>query len=207
LGDVQTIHIAEVINEAIDREAKAASKKNIRVAAAGADDALVYGEHSLLVTALRNLIDNAINYSRPNTRVGIGVNEKGGFVEITVVDQGIGIGSAEQTRVFERFYRGEQARALVQQGTGLGLALVKHIAADHGGEITVWSQPNRGSTFTLKLPAADVTGVGPGAIETPGVRETPKAAKDRQNRAFTKPSPSVEKPVIADRLGETETSR
>jgi two-component system sensor histidine kinase SenX3 len=77
-----------------------------------------------------------------------------GLVEIAVVDQGIGIEPDEQDRVFERFYRVDPARSRDTGGTGLGLSIVKHVAADHGGDVTVWSRPGRGSTFTLRLPQA-----------------------------------------------------
>ena len=157
LSDVKTVHLADVIDEAVSRERTAAAAKNITVSTAGARDLLVYGDQELLVTAVRNLVDNAVAYSPRNTRVGIGVREVAGMVEIAVVDQGIGIAQAEQGRVFERFYRTDPARSRVEGGTGLGLSIVKHIAADHGGEVSLWSAPGRGSTFTLRIPAADVT--------------------------------------------------
>jgi two-component system sensor histidine kinase SenX3 len=83
----------------------------------------------------------------------VGVKRVAGAVEITVVDQGIGIPASEQRRIFERFYRVDPARARATGGTGLGLAIVKHIAAVHGGEVSVWSVEGAGSTFTLRLPA------------------------------------------------------
>lgn len=116
----------------------------------------MYGDHNLLVTAVRNLLDNAVAYSGENTRVGVGVSLAADLVEIAVVDQGIGISADEQARVFERFYRVDPARSRDTGGTGLGLSIVKHVAADHGGEVTMWSEPGRGSTFTLRIPAADV---------------------------------------------------
>ena len=71
-----------------------------------------------------------------------------------MTDQGIGIADAEQDRIFERFYRVDPARSRATGGTGLGLAIVKHVCANHGGEVTVWSQEGQGSTFTLRLPDA-----------------------------------------------------
>ena len=73
-------------------------------------------------------------------------------VEITVSDNGIGIPAAELERIFERFYRVDYARSRANGGTGLGLSIVKHIAAIHGGDVSVWSQLGRGSTFTIKIP-------------------------------------------------------
>jgi two-component system sensor histidine kinase SenX3 len=75
-------------------------------------------------------------------------------VEIAVVDQGIGIAPEDQERVFERFFRVDPARSRETGGTGLGLSIVKHVAADHGGDVTIWSEPGRGTTFTLRIPAA-----------------------------------------------------
>ena len=71
---------------------------------------------------------------------------------VAVSDNGCGISAEEQERVFERFYRVDSARSRQTGGTGLGLSIVKHVIANHGGEVTVWSQPGRGSTFTVCLP-------------------------------------------------------
>ena len=76
------------------------------------------------------------------------------YVEITVSDNGIGIAPSEVDRIFERFYRVDPARSRETGGTGLGLSIVKHVVADHGGEISIWSEPGQGSTFTMKIPAA-----------------------------------------------------
>jgi len=186
LSDNETVHLRDVIQEAVEREQKDANAKNIRITTAGAEDVLVYGDHELLVTALRNLLDNAVTYSPNNTRVGIGVSERDGMVEVAVVDQGLGVHPDEQQRIFERFYRTNRARDHIADSTGLGLSLVKHIASGHGGEVTVWSAPNRGSTFTLRIPAADVTGIGQGAPDVIGVREAPVEASKRQQRAFNR---------------------
>src|SRR5699024_8189758 len=101
-------------------------------------------------------------------RVAIGVAREEDQVRIAVVDQGEGITIEQQERVFERFYRGDPARARRTGGTGLGLSIVKHVAADHGGEAEVWSKPGAGSTFTLVLPlAAPPTTTTTGAANTP----------------------------------------
>jgi two-component system sensor histidine kinase SenX3 len=86
----------------------------------------------------------------------VGVRVRRGLVEIDVVDQGVGIAADEQDRVFERFYRVDPARSRDTGGTGLGLSIVKHVAADHGGDVQMWSEPGKGSTFTLRIPAADL---------------------------------------------------
>jgi two-component system sensor histidine kinase SenX3 len=104
------------------------------------------------VNAFRNLIDNAIRYSPSNTKVGIGIKDKDGLVSVSVADQGEGLKPEDQDRVFERFYRVDAARSRQTGGTGLGLSIVKHVVENHGGEVTVWSQPGKGSTFTVRLP-------------------------------------------------------
>ena len=111
------------------------------------------GDEDQLATALRNLIANAINYSPDHTRVTIGVSVVDEVVEVSVADQGIGIPERDLERIFERFYRVDPARSRATGGTGLGLSIVKHVSANHGGEVRVWSSEGSGSTFTLRLPA------------------------------------------------------
>ncbi|MFF2621909.1 sensor histidine kinase [Oerskovia jenensis] len=160
LQAVTAVPVRGVVEESVDRARTTAQGKGIVLTVGGDLDAVVYGDHALLVTAVRNLLDNAVAYSGENTRVGVGVSVVGDLVEIAVVDQGIGISEGQQQRVFERFYRVDPARSRDTGGTGLGLSIVKHIAADHGGEVTMWSEPGRGSTFTLRIPAANPTAEG-----------------------------------------------
>lgn len=141
-----------VIAEAVDRTRMPAQSKNITLAVGQAQPAEVYGEQAQLVTALRNLIDNAVRYSPENTQVGIGLSVGDGVVSVSISDQGDGLTPAEQDRVFERFYRVDAARSRHTGGTGLGLSIVKHIISNHGGEVTLWSAPKMGSTFTVRLP-------------------------------------------------------
>jgi two-component system sensor histidine kinase SenX3 len=98
------------------------------------------------------LIENAVNYSPADTKVAISTSIQGEIITISVADQGIGIPEAEVERIFERFYRVDPARSRETGGTGLGLSIVKHIITKHGGEISVWSSENVGSTFTIRLP-------------------------------------------------------
>jgi len=174
--------IRDVVEEAVDRARTTAQAKNIAITTGGALDSEVYGDHNLLVTAVRNLVDNAVAYSGPASRVGVGVSERAGLVEIAVVDQGIGIAQDAQERVFERFYRVDPARSRDTGGTGLGLSIVKHVAADHGGDVTMWSEPGRGSTFTLRIPAADRPGgaARPGPAAATGHDEAADAATNEE---------------------------
>ena len=146
------VDINTVVSEAVDRSQLPAETKNIQLVVGGRAKAMVYGDQDLLVTALRNLIDNAIRYSPDNTRVGVGVRAKDGLVAVSVTDQGEGLSPDDQERVFERFYRVDAARSRHTGGTGLGLSIVKHVISNHGGEVTLWSQPGQGSTFTIRLP-------------------------------------------------------
>ena len=146
------IRIADVIHEAVDLSSVEAASKDIALHERVDPEAIAYGDHSLLVTAVRNLIGNAIAYSPVATEVGIGGSASADGLRITVADRGSGIPAVEQERIFERFYRVDAARSRSTGGTGLGLAIVKHICANHGGNVTVWSREGEGSTFTIFLP-------------------------------------------------------
>ena len=148
------VDVDEVVAEAVDRARLAAESAGIIVVSGGQGRLAVCGNESQLVTALVNLVDNAIAYSPEGTRVAVGTLRRDGYVEISVSDQGIGIGERDLERVFERFYRSDPARSRATGGTGLGLAIVKHIATNHGGGVSVWSVEGSGSTFTLRLPVA-----------------------------------------------------
>ena len=158
-GDVALRHSAPIAVEAIiaasiDDTNFLASEGRIQVVVADASDVgRIYGDERQLVTAIRNLISNAIKYSPAGRRVGVGAKRVGDNIEISVTDQGPGIPDDELIRIFERFYRVDPSRNRGTGGTGLGLAIVKHICANHGGECTVWSRLGEGSTFTLRFPA------------------------------------------------------
>jgi two-component system, OmpR family, sensor histidine kinase SenX3 len=110
------------------------------------------GDRRDLVSAVGNLVDNAIKYSEPGGQVRVTVTASRGWVDIDVVDNGIGIPSRDLERIFERFYRVDRARSRSTGGTGLGLSIVRHIAVNHGGTVAVRSVEGEGSTFTLRLP-------------------------------------------------------
>jgi len=108
---------------------------------------------ALLEQAILNLIDNAVKYSRPGSKVEITAHRLNKEITIAVHDKGCGIEEKHLSRIFERFYVVDKSRSRKLGGTGLGLAIVKHIAQVHGGSVTVESSPGRGSTFTIHLPA------------------------------------------------------
>ncbi len=152
LVSAEPVSVDYVISEAVDSVRMVAATDEIDVATGGQTGLQVFGVESQLVTAVRNLLANAVSYSPARTKVAVGVSERGGVVNISVTDQGIGIPEVELDRIFERFYRVDQARSRITGGTGLGLAIVKHVCLNHGGDVTVWSVPGEGSTFTLRLP-------------------------------------------------------
>jgi len=146
------VPVDQVVAEAVDRTRTTASARGIEIVRGGERELTVRGSESQLVTAVGNLIENAVHYSAERTRVAVAVRRRDGAVEISVTDQGMGIAEKDLERVFERFYRADPARSRATGGTGLGLAIVKHVATNHGGEVSVWSVEGSGSTFTLRLP-------------------------------------------------------
>lgn len=160
LHDAKPVDIDTVVAQAVDRNRVVAEKHRISLVTGGDAGVEVLGDESLLVTAVHNLVANAIQYSPDGSRVGVGVSHRDGVVEIAVTDQGVGIPEAERERVFERFFRVDAARSRNTGGTGLGLSIVKHVVQNHGGDVRVWSHPGSGSTFTIRLPEV---ARGPGA--------------------------------------------
>ena len=150
--DPAPVKLDAVVAEALDRCRMKAAAGGIELAASGSHGLSVQGDEDLLVTALRNLLENAVAYSPAKTRVVVSTRRAGDAAEISVADQGIGIPERDLERIFERFYRVDPARSRATGGTGLGLAIVKHVTAAHGGNVTVWSKEGAGSTFTLRLP-------------------------------------------------------
>ena len=157
LSSAFEVDIDEVVGEAINLSHAIAEARKIEIALNVNTQAEVIGDREQLIMAVHNLIDNAINYSPDGTRVTVTIGDSDNLVEITVVDQGIGIPEDEQERIFERFYRVDPARSRETGGTGLGLSIVKHVASNHGGEIAVWSKEGVGSTFALRLPKAPIS--------------------------------------------------
>ena len=151
--EMEPVSVDDVIDEAFRRNQVAADNADITLTKGADSGVLVVGDRSLLVTAVSNLISNAINYSPQSVPVSVSqkVANKD-VVLIRVTDRGIGISPEDQKRVFERFFRVDKARSRSTGGTGLGLAIVKHVVANHGGNIKVWSRPGTGSTFTIELP-------------------------------------------------------
>ncbi len=158
----EIVPVEELIVRAMDELRTAANAASIEFVRGEPVNALIHGDRNQLLTALRNLLANAVTYSPTNTRIAIYCRLTEDIIDISVTDQGVGIPAAELERIFERFYRVDPARSRVTGGTGLGLAIVKHVCQNHGGECTVWSEVGVGSTFTLRLPAYHETIAGAG---------------------------------------------
>jgi two-component system, OmpR family, sensor histidine kinase SenX3 len=154
LPELSLVAIDEVVSEALARTRLSAEAARIEIVVDRPIGLDVEGDPTLLVTALCNLIENAIAYSPAETPVSVSRRQVRGSVEIAVTDRGIGIAPEHQQRVFERFFRVDPARSRATGGTGLGLAIVKHVLANHGGEVRLWSRLGTGSTFTMRLPMA-----------------------------------------------------
>jgi two-component system sensor histidine kinase SenX3 len=166
----EVVEVDDVLAEAVDRSRVDADRHDVTLTVAGTSGCRVLGNARQLGVAVGNLVENAVIYSDAGARVVVAAHvdarRDDDYVEVTVSDTGIGIPPPEQGRIFERFYRVDYARSRANGGTGLGLSIVSHIAAAHGGQVSVWSQPGRGSTFTLRLPAH----LGP-AVYTGGGRD------------------------------------
>jgi two-component system sensor histidine kinase SenX3 len=151
----ELVDLEAIVHESVERNQVIADAKNISIEVDAPSGIVVYGDHEMLTMAVKNLIENAILYSDSDSTVGLGLRSLDGVAEIAVTDHGVGIAPEDQERIFERFYRVDPSRSRETGGTGLGLAIVKHVASNHRGEIKLFSQVGRGSTFTLRLPLAD----------------------------------------------------
>jgi two-component system sensor histidine kinase SenX3 len=165
LASAEIVDLNDVLAEAIDRNEQLAASRKIRLVSEQAPQLEVFGNKEMLITAVKNLVENAISYSEPGTSVGIGCSAKESIAEITVTDSGAGISPENQQRIFERFYRADPSRSRETGGTGLGLSIVKHVAKIHRGEIKLFSQVGVGSTFTLRVPLATASDPATGTID------------------------------------------
>jgi two-component system sensor histidine kinase SenX3 len=147
------VDAVEAAAEAIERVQHLAARSGIEVSlVAGSAPAVVQGDRGRIVSAVVNLVENAVKYSGPGSRVSVRVvNDLDGVV-FEVEDAGIGIPPDAVDRIFERFYRVDRARSRDTGGTGLGLSIVRNIASSHGGDVRVESREGEGSTFRLRIP-------------------------------------------------------
>ncbi len=162
----EAVPVHLVVAEAVTRIRPAAEHAGIEIDAPEPDPHLaVMGDRRQLVSAVYNLLDNAVKYSDEGSSIDVRATTDGRTIDLAVADHGIGIPARDLERVFERFYRVDLARSRQTGGTGLGLSIVRHVAANHSGDVAVESRLGEGSTFTLRLP---LTATGPVAIDGRG---------------------------------------
>jgi two-component system, OmpR family, sensor histidine kinase SenX3 len=156
----EPVRVGDVIRGGVDRVTELAAQRQITISTlapvahdgSAADALRIRGDRRQLISAVGNLIENAVKYSDPGTTVQVRATRADEWIEISVTDQGVGIPQRDLDRVFERFYRVDRARSRSTGGTGLGLAIVRHVASNHGGDVSVTSVEGQGSTFVLRLP-------------------------------------------------------
>lgn len=148
----EPVPIPVLIVEAVEAVRPAAAAAGIPLdVSADLPDSAIPCDRRQVVSALTNLLDNAIKYSESPSPVSVDASASDGMVTIAVTDEGPGIPSRDLERIFERFYRVDRARSRATGGTGLGLSIVRHVAQAHGGDVTVKSREGEGSTFRLRL--------------------------------------------------------
>jgi two-component system sensor histidine kinase SenX3 len=149
---VAPVKLHDVVREAVERAQLLAEHKNIALKVDEKADAIVQGDFYQLVSAVGNLVDNAVKYSDEGSSVEIQITSNAQNANIAVQDHGVGIPADGIERIFERFYRVDRARSRGTGGTGLGLSIVRHVATNHEGDVSVSSREGEGSTFVLRLP-------------------------------------------------------
>jgi heavy metal sensor kinase len=152
----EPLRLNEVVAECARAGQVLATQKGLRFKVNGAfQEVKLNGDDEMLKRMLLNLLDNAVKYTKPGGQVDVALTSRNGTARITVSDNGIGIPPADQPRIFDRFYRVDKARSRALGGAGLGLSIARWIAEVHGGELSVESEPDRGSAFTVELPTKD----------------------------------------------------
>ena len=149
----ERVDISAVVAAASDRISESAEQQDVKVVVSMPEDlSPVPGSRLHLESAVFNLLDNAVKFSDAGGRVDVEVETDGHTLTLSVTDEGIGIPAMEQTRIFERFYLVDRARSRSTGGTGLGLSIVRHVALNHGGDVSVTSREGFGAKFTITLP-------------------------------------------------------
>ena len=151
-SDFSPVILQDVVRRAVNRISGVAQQHDTEIEMDMAEEPVrVWGDSFQLTSATFNLLDNALKYSPPSSRLSVDLLNKGSWAEIVVADKGVGIPRRDHDRVFERFYRVDRSRSSTM-GSGLGLAVVRHVAQQHEGEVTLQSEEGAGSTFSIRLP-------------------------------------------------------
>ena len=177
--DREEVALPDLVYAEVEAHRTFANQHGVSLVVTGDDDleATIQGRPSALSSAIANLLSNAIRHSPVGGRVGVGMEEKRNSFTVTVTDQGEGISPEHLGRIFERFYRVDDARTRGDGGTGLGLSIARHTMRAHGGDIDVWSQPGIGSSFSLTFPRHDNKGKAKSAKRLKKMRKALKAAQ------------------------------
>ena len=194
-GDRSVLAFGDVVNAVVERLTNAAEQRGIAVTvAAPSEPVLIRADRRQVASAVHNLLDNALKYSPAGTSVNMRVRRRETSAELSVQDRGIGIPQGDLPRIFERFYRVDRSRTSSSGGIGLGLAIVRHVAINHHGDVEVQSMEGEGSTFTLRLPLVAESGaseppdpLGTGATGSPlgELPRTPAAMRSQGRRRST----------------------
>jgi two-component system phosphate regulon sensor histidine kinase PhoR len=143
------------MSESLRTLAPVAESKRLKLIHSMPDEPVgIVGDTEALRELVDNLVGNAIKYTPSGGEVQVTLNKENGWAVLEVDDDGIGISSADQSRIFERFYRVDKARSRELGGTGLGLSIVKHVALSHGGNVSLRSALGEGSSFRVQIPLA-----------------------------------------------------
>jgi len=170
----EAVPVHLIVAQAAERVRGAAQEKDMTVNfGEPAQRLAILGDRRQIVSAIHNLLDNAVKYSAAGSVVEVRGKADGEWVEISVRDRGIGIPEADLEHIFERFYRVEGAKARHLGGTGLGLSIVRHVVGNHGGEVRAESTEGEGSNFVVRLPAGPSPGVAKRAHPEPAVSRKP----------------------------------
>jgi signal transduction histidine kinase len=148
---IESVNVAELLAHTIELYRDVADEKSIALEVGRAEGLMLHADRNRMRQVLGNLVDNAIKYTSPGGKVTIDSFQRDRDATIVVSDTGIGIAAEESSKIWDRLYRGDQSRS--ERGLGLGLSLVKAVVQAHHGQVDVFSEPNKGSTFTIHLPA------------------------------------------------------
>jgi two-component system, OmpR family, phosphate regulon sensor histidine kinase PhoR len=152
-GHFEKINLAQLVAKALEAYRYEIQKDGFQIDLDARPDVPdSFADPNALTMAFLNLLDNSVKYSLDPKQIEVRVERTDGFLDLTVTDKGIGIPSSEQQKIFDKFYRGSAPSVRRIRGSGIGLAITKHVAEMHGGEVLVKSEPGKGSTFTLRIP-------------------------------------------------------
>jgi signal transduction histidine kinase len=154
----ETVDLGAAVADASDELFLSAKRRDITLDRTIVPGVVVSGDYDALKRAVSNLLENAVRYAPPGSRVRLAVGSERSRAWVSVSDEGPGLAPEDQRRVFDRFWRADKGRSRAEGGTGLGLAIVRQIANSHGGEVQLQSRVGVGSTFTIWLPVAAVDG-------------------------------------------------